>query len=610
VRSGSVRNSIRFGDFELDTRAGELRRAGVAVRLQDQPLQILIQLLAHPREVVTRDELRQALWSQDTFVDFEHALNKAVNKLRTAIGDSAESPQLIETLPRRGYRWIGPDVKPDPDITPTEPQASRKAWPLRGTLAGAGAVVLAATLAVWWWSLRPKPASSVAVLPFLNLTGSPGNDYLSDGLTEELIDTLAQQEHLSVVARTSSFSFKGKTADVREIGAKLHATAVVEGSVRQEGEELRVTAQLIRTSDGFHLWSKSYDLRVVRLLQVQQALAGAITSAVLPHLGAGMSKVPGCTADAYDLVLHAQHEQRTRAGFQRANSLYEQAISKDPQCSLALARLAYNKVNAAYRGMRPPPEARRAVFDLTERARRANDSSWEVHLALAQIKTFEWDWPAAAAAFQKAIALSPGAEPPHSGYGRFLARTGHTREAIEQYEIARRLDPLAETPEVLLAEAYFFARDYYAGLAVSRRAEGNFPHTYGPPIYTGLLEEQLGNHQAALDAIRKAIELSGDKPTPDFLGLLAHALASAGERAKAQEILDGLLTGEHSEYVPPMVLARIYAGLGESTKALDALEKGYQVGDPIMVWLKMDPRLDSLRGDPRFKVLMEKMHFN
>ncbi len=295
---------IPFGPFEADLSSQELKKHGVHLRLPRQSFQILKMLLEHPGDLVSREDLRQALWHSETFVDFEHGLNAAINRLREALGDSADHPKFIETLPRRGYRFIGP-VNGMPKAnhvpatsTPLRALLHRKDF----ALVTASIMVLMVVIGIWWRKSPPSPAPpvnslSIAVLPFVDLSPNHDQKYLSDGLAEEILNDLANVPGLKVVGRVSAFQFKGKNEDLRVIGKKLNAANILEGSVRREGSHIRVTAQLIRTDDGYHLWSQAYDRDVKDFIAIQEDIARAVTSGLQlklrAHEGPAVPQSPG-----------------------------------------------------------------------------------------------------------------------------------------------------------------------------------------------------------------------------------------------------------------------------------------------------------------------------
>ncbi len=403
----SSRAIVRFGAFELDENAGELRREGVKVRLQEQPLQILQILLQRPGEIVTREELRQNVWPSDTFVDFDHGINNAIKRLREALGDTAETPHYIETLPRRGYRFLH---------------------------------ALATTIA----------EASIAVLPFLSLSADPENEIFSDGMSEEIISALMQIKNLHVAARTSSFSFKGKHVDLRVIGEQLNVRTVLEGSVRKSGNRLRITAQLVNATDGYHLWSERYDREMKDVFAIQEEIAKSIAQRLEVTLDS--ERQPLFRAGTDNLEAFKFYTQGRSLFFQRGLRLLpaveylKKAVTLDSKYALAWAALAdaYNMVG--FYGLARPeacvPKAREAA----QRAIALDPSLAEAHTSLAMSHLFyDWDRSSAEREFLRSLELKPRNSLARSWYGLYYLQwvAGRFEEGLAQAKQAVQMDPLS-----------------------------------------------------------------------------------------------------------------------------------------------------------------------
>jgi TolB-like protein/DNA-binding winged helix-turn-helix (wHTH) protein len=457
-RTSSV---LRFGVFEVNLLDRELRKHGTHVRLRGQPFCILSMLLERPGETITRDEMRQRLWPADTFVDFEHSLNTAIKKLRAALGDSPENSRYIETVPRVGYRFIAPieelsplqkvssvalpaaETSPSPKEPRLEPQAHAMAeMPSRRMrlFIACGlallAVVAAATFA--WWRFHSRSGLtegrvSLAVLPFANLTGDAGQEYFSDGLTEEMIAQLghANPERLRVIARTSVMRFKGSSETLPQIGAELGVQYVLEGSVRRDSGRIRVTAKLVRVEDQTPVWSREYDRELAGLLtlqhevaqeiadEMQVTLSGETSTAAAPRSSASPNSY-----EAYDLYLQGRYfwNKRTKEGFQQAADYFQQAIARDPNYAPAYAGLAdtYGLMSTWYQG--PQEELMGKARAAALQALQLDDTLAEAHTSLALIaESYDYDWPTAEREFKRAIQLDPGYATAHQWYAEFLS---------------------------------------------------------------------------------------------------------------------------------------------------------------------------------------------
>ena len=460
---------VRFSTFEVNFQSGEVRQGGHRVAIQDQPLRVLSMLLEHPGQVVTREDLRQKLWSSDTFVDFDHGLNTAINKIREVFGDSPRVPRFIETLPRRGYRFIAPvetisDGTAEPlsaNVTGTKglqhgvgqsDQTGRKlSW--IGMVCAGFALVGTSTYLVHRRSQQETSAGtsfSIAVLPFTNLSGDAAQDYFSDGLTGELTSALSNVAGLRVVSRTSSLQFKNRAQDVRAIGAQLNVGKILEGTVRTTGDRLRITAELINVADGFHLWSETYDRRNADVFAIQEAIARAVLDALrmkLPAtLGRRVSLPPTQNLQAHNLYLMGRHlwDQRTPESVERSKEYFQQAIAIDPGYALAYAGLA--DCYGILAGMTPRPLKEMVSLSRTaaQKAIELDETLAEAHTALAGVKiSWEWDFPGAEYECRRAIELNANYATAHYWYAAYLTAMMRFDEANREIDRAIELDPLS-----------------------------------------------------------------------------------------------------------------------------------------------------------------------
>ena len=422
----------RFDDFELDVRSGELRKHGLRLRLRGQPLQVLAILLNRPGDVVTREEIRSQIWSADTFVDFEHSLHNAIARLRETLGDSAETPRYIETLPRHGYRFIAPvetEEAPEPShpAQSTLPRgvsvASSRSTP-RGLLVASVLAILAIAFAVWQAGTWTRPTSaaprlnSIAVLPLANLSGDPSEEFFADGLTDQLITDLAEVGSLRVISRTSVMRYKGTKEGLPEIARKLNVDAIVEGSVVRSGQRVRVTAQLLQASTDQHLWAETYDRDLGDVLKLQGEVADAIAQQVraqlTPKQQAQLRAAHPVNPAAYDAYLKGRlyfvNEFTKPDSLRKAQHYFQESVQQDPNFALAYAGLADAYVYLAFAGAMPRDQAYLSAKGALAKALALDDSIGEAHDTLGLLSSeFDWDWDTADREFSRAIALAPSA---------------------------------------------------------------------------------------------------------------------------------------------------------------------------------------------------------
>ncbi|MGA3040091.1 MAG: winged helix-turn-helix domain-containing protein [Bryobacteraceae bacterium] len=613
--------TIRFGVFELDLHTRELRKAGGKVRIQEQPLCVLVSLLERPGELVTRDELRQKVWQSDTFVDFDTALNKAITKLRDVLGDSAASPRFVETLPKRGYRFIAPVEKLAPERGAPGPAAPEAIPPDTGhgwaKLAGAALAVLLLLAGIAWlrWSRESAPARirSIAVLPLDNLSGDSNQEYFADGMTDELITDLAQIHTLRVISRTSVMQLKHTKKNLPQIAAELNVDAVVEGSVVRSGIHVRVTAQLLDARQDRHLWAASYERDMTDIIglqgQVAKAIADQVKVKLTPEEDARLAKRQPANPEAYDALLKGRFlwNKRNAAAAEKAIDYFREATGKDPGNAEAWAALAgcYASLGSDIGSIDPAkaaPEARAAVAKALE----LDPHLAEAHGTLAKIKLwYDWDWTGAEREFRRAIELNPNDSRNHMGYSQYLQVRKRFAEALEENRRAIDLAPLDILGSMHLAWLYFDAREADKTLAQSKRVLEMDPAFTGAYLFVARGYELQGKWPEAIAAYEQA----RDAYREPYLAGVAHAWAASGNGPQAEAALAKLREFSRQHYVRPLAFAGYYAALGDRDRAFEWLERGYRQRAPGLIELEVSYVWDNLRTDQRFHSLERRVGF-
>jgi TolB-like protein/DNA-binding winged helix-turn-helix (wHTH) protein/Tfp pilus assembly protein PilF len=634
-------NLVRFGAFELNLSTGELRKGGVRINLPDQPFQVLKTLLDRPGELVTRDDLRQRLWSAETFVDFEHGLNAAVRRLRDALGDSADVPRFIETLPRRGYRFIAPVVQPpsteEASSRPVEPTKSDALPPpavgvapavTRARVLGVVATIVLVAAAVLWAfgygsrpTLRgesggPSRRSMLAVLPFENLTGDPEQEYLADGMTEELIAQLGRMDpsRLGVIARTSAMQFKKTTKRADQIGSELGVGHLLEGSVRTTGSRIRVAVQLIETRHQTHVWAEQYerDLRDVLALQreVAEAIVPHITSslAIAPSNANADARRHSTIAEANEHYLRGRYywSKDTADGHAKAMEHFRKAIELDSSFALAHSGLADTYILLGSDGFMPMREAYPLARTAALKALALNDELGEAHNSMAAIDAdYYWDWVEADRHFKRAVDLNPSYETALSFYSFNLAYMGRIEEALALARRAQRLDPVSPGAQMNVGVILYFARRYDDAVVAIKETLDLAPD-FGPAYVTlGRIYVAKGMPARAVAELERALALMGRRP--DVLTPYAYALARAGRQREARTVLDELRETAKRQAPAPVRVALVHIALGETDRAFEWLEKAIEARDWQMGLLNVEPAFDPLRSDRRFAALVERV---
>ena len=631
--SATPRRILCFGSFEVDLASGELRRQGLKIGLQDQPFRLLALLLERAGEVVTREELRDKLWPADTFVDFDHSLNTAVRKLREALGDSAETPRYVETLARRGYRFVAPVAEPGPtaplahsadaDVASPSPRTTTRLPPSARRALVIAAVLSCAALVAHWVGGRPRPRTppgrrlTLAVLPFDNLSGDADQEYLSDGLTEEMITQLGRLEpdRLRVTARSSTWKYKHADRDIDRLRQDLRADYVLEGSLRRAGERVRVTAQLIQAVDQTHVWAETYerDLGDVLVLEseVARAVARAIALKLTPDAQARLASARSVRPESYQDYLRGRYffNRKTEVALKQALGYFQRAIAADPGYAPAYTGLAdcYWSLGAsATVGGLPPrqtmPDAKAAALKALE----IDGTLAEAHSSLAMVHLlYDWDLAASEKEFRRALELDPEYTTAHHWYSHCLIALGRTEESLAESKRALELEPLNLVVGTHLGWHYLYARQYDQAIEQFRKTLELDPAFPQAQRYAAWAYLQKGMRQEAIASLRAALGRLGRNPEVE--GELGHALGVAGRRAEALAMLEGLRQLSSTRYVSPYSVALVHAGLGDRDQALAWLEKAYVERSDYMPYLNREPMLDGLRSDPRFAALVRRV---
>lgn len=638
---------IRFGVFEADLRAGELRRNGAKVRLQDLPFRALTLLLSRPGEVISRQEFREALWPPDVFVDFEQGISSAVMRLRDALRDSAENPIFIETIERRGYRWIGPTQNqtlqplshgtpevvtdlpsislPDtagnnhnhvevadaqfsetrkPEFTASYqieltsrgklPSHALGSWLVLGVIAS-----VSVTGFFLWGRQRPDPISSIAILPFDNLSAPAFDDAFSDGLTDEVASSISQLPGVHVAGRRSAYVFKGKHDDLRDIGARLNVEAVVEGSVQHLGDRTHVTVQMSRTRDGFTVWSQTYDGTTADWFQIESQIANSISRnlarQVMPETGPHAAPNP----EAHALYLEARYlwNQRNYPGLLKSVDLLHQATTLDPNYALAWAGLADSLIAIGDVEEVDPAAYLPRARDSALRALQLDSSLAEAHAALGMIAChYDYDWPAAEREYKKALELNTSYPSAHQYYALGLMAHGRFAEAETQLNIARQLDPLALVVDVDTALLRKYQHDYDGVIATAESVVQRDPNSvYGHAMLT------TGYYCA-----KRWDDWRADETRFPQDDAVTRALANGREDQELQE-LDKSIARAKAGLVRPSYVVRAANRMRKRALALEWLEKSFAHHDYWELFINVDPEFDWLHSEPRFQALVHNL---
>jgi TolB-like protein/DNA-binding winged helix-turn-helix (wHTH) protein/Tfp pilus assembly protein PilF len=620
----------RFGAFDVDLRSGQLHKHRIRLKLQDQPFQVLALLLEHPGELVTREEFRQKLWPADTFVDFDTGLNSAIKKLRDVLGDSADEPRYIQTLPRRGYRFLATvqRVLQAEPVQLTDPSSvSRRGltWnPVRlaalGLAALAASVMLAGALGfdfrqVFRRSLAEPNGTrirSIVVLPLENLSRDPDQEYFADGMTDALITDLAKVSSLRVISRTSAMRYRATKKSLSEIAREVGVDAVVEGTVMRAGDRVRISAQLIEATTDHHLWAGSYerDLRDVLSLQdqVTRAIVSEVRAKLTPQEHARLATARPANPRAYEAYLRGRYLQtkRTAEDMRKALAYFQHALAIDPSYAPAYVGImeCYAIGRASYLGL----SLKEGVSKTKEAAQRVvelDDTTAAAHYALAMVKLDEWDFPGAEKEFEQALELNPGDAQVRQHYGQYLSGMGRHADSIREMQHALALDPLSPLLTADLGWTYYYARQYDPAVKQGRKAlemEADFDYVRSLLAWSywrqGLVQEALGfgwpfrasRGMTGGTRAKEVHEQAGVRAMLRWMVNVAKQRRAGGEPA----------TGS--------MIAGLYVELGDKEQAFAWLEKAYEEHVVWLPWDTADPQFDPLRSDPRFQSLRRRLN--
>ena len=642
---------LHFGVFEVDLKACEIRKHGVRLKLSEQPFQVLAVLLESPGEIVTRDDMRSRLWPGDTFVDFDHGLNNAVMRLREVLGDSSENPRFVETIPRRGYRFIAPvagqfppgkldsQIRNGPVPVPveepgrTEPllddvrsEAAGGRWEPAARFVVVGTAILLACIigAIALYLYRRAAAGeillphnkSLVVLPLENLSGDKDQEYFADGMTDDLIANLAKIHSLRVISRSTAMTYKGRHKPLSQIASELNVDAVVEGTVLRVGDRVRITAELVQVSTDRHLWADTYESQMGDILALQNRVSSAIVNEIrinlTPEDQKRLAKNPAVAPEAYENYLKGRYywNKRSDENLTRAIGYFEDATHQAPNYSLAYAGLAdcYAIISAEIFGTMSAEQAAPKAKAAALRALELDPTLAEAETSLATVSfNYDWNWSAAAAGFAKAIRDNPSYATAYQRYSLYLMAMGRPDDSVEQINKARELDPLSISINFSLGWRFYMARQYDRAIQQLRDTLEMDPSYELPHLVLGLSYAKKGDFGLAIPELRKAVELSHG--TPLMTSALANAYARSGNMTEAQRLLAELSSESKKQYVSPYYFAVVYVGLGKPEEAIDWLEKAFLDRSNGLVFLKAEPGLDDLRSNPRFVALQQKLSF-
>lgn len=621
---------LRFGDYEFDSQSEQLLRRGRPVKLQPQPLRVLQALLEHPFEIVSRECLRERIWGNSTFVEFDQGLNYCIRQIRVALRDAASQPVYIETLPKQGYRFIAPVTAAPNAVEPSIPSAPEPSRPSglidavghqpRGTNQRGVIVICVVAVALLAGGFllyhgraqtaAPPVIRSLAVLPLKNLSEDPNQEYISDGMTEELIGRLAGIHGLRVISRTSSMRLKGTKLLAPDIAKMLHVDALVEGSVMLEGGRIRVHAQLIRGTTDEHFWSETYDREMGDVLALESEVAQAIAERVQVTLtGQEHSRLVTArhvSPEVYESYLRGQFGARnTRAELEENVTHFEEAIRKDPTFAPAYVGLAntYVELSTIFVGA-SPDEMRPKVLRAAQKALALDPELAEAHALLADVYRKRWHWTEAETEYKRALQLKPSDAAALLGYATWLLCEGHIEEALAWAQRARELDPLGTT-DVDIAWILFLSRRYDETIRELQSVLAVHPDSAFANWFMGFALIAKGHPEEALPELEKIASLM--HRSPGSLELLATAYGYAGRRTEALRVINELKQRREKSYVPAGAFINPYLALRDYNEAFSWFDRAYAEQSNILQFLKVHPFFDPIRGDPRFQDLLRRV---
>jgi len=566
--------AVRFGPFELDIRAGHLRKGKAHLRLRPQPFKLLSLLVSRAGQLVTREEIQSQLWDKDTFVDFEQGLNVCIRQIRTALNDTPSAPRFVETVPRRGYRFIAHAIQ----------------------------------------SSHPAPINSLAVLPFENSGGDPDLEYLCQGIAESLLNTLSDLQRLRVIPRQTAFRFRS-TAELAKMASELDIRAAVSGRVISLGDSINVQAELVDFETHSQLWGGQFSRKLSNILELQEEISREICQQLRVRLSrresTRMRKRSTQNSVAFQLYLKVRYcsEKRTREDLQKAIDYFHRSVQDDPDYALAYAGLAdsFTLLGSGTYGAMPSRSARVKATEMALKALELDATLAEAHTSLAFVKfRFDWAWQEAEREFRRALDLNPRYVRAHHWYALFLAAMGRHGEAIEEIRKAQKLDLLVLIVSVAEGRILHFARRFDEAIGQFRKTIELDPNFIPAHCDLGASMEQKGMLRQALAEFETCVRLSQGGPL--YLTSVAEAHARLGNRDEALKILSELQSSGE-KYVSPSSIGFIYASLGDIDESFSWNERAFQERDASLVWLRVAPESDSVRSDARFANLLHRMNF-
>jgi len=642
--TSTQRRIARFGIYEADLDDRRLTKSGFRIRLQEQPFQILSLLLEKQGSVVTRDELKEKLWASDTFVAFDDGLNTAIKKLRTALNDSADNPRFVETVPRIGYRFIAPvtiaeethraaapleaepfsssragSVIETPEAHPPAVSSGvRLATPRRSAAfrwAAAIAVLFFVTVVTFRVGTKPNSAAvqpgefqAIAVLPLQNMSTDPAQEFIADGMTDEIITDLAKLAGPKVISRTSAMQYKGTHKSIPEIARELNVGAIVEGSVERSGDRMWVRVQLIQASTDHHLWAEEYDRQLSDVLRLEADVAQDIAQQIQLHLTQrqqhDLASSRPLNPQAFQDYLQGRQywAMRTNESLNKAVEYYNKAIQEDPGEARSYAGLAHCYIVLPMLTQAGMTESAQKASEAAQKALSLDDSLPEAHLAIAEIEFYQdWNFPGAEKEFRRTLELNPNYATGHQWYGEFLSVLGRPDEAINEVEAALALDPLAAVVHHQAGQTFQQARQYDRAIQEYRQALKLNPDFYVSYEALYWAYRRQGKFEAAIQAMQGASPYwRPEQGMSSQIGRLSAAYAQGGKEGFLRQSIEMHKRFRDGDYY----LARDYADLGDRESALQQLELSFKKGNQIVLWMRIDGELDPLRSDPRFQNLL------
>jgi TolB-like protein/DNA-binding winged helix-turn-helix (wHTH) protein/Tfp pilus assembly protein PilF len=621
----------RFGPFQLDEEARLLASDGEPVALPGKVFDTLIMLVRNHGRVLEKEQLLAAIWPGA--VVEEANLTQSVSTLRKALGDSAKDRRFIATIARRGYSFVAPVIEDSrQDLGSTLEQSATNGTELvapampRPSVANAGSrrtpvrygwliVALAVAILAIGFGLRlklwrfgvPSRVGSLAVLPFQNLSNDPEQEFFAEGMTEQLITSLSKIRALRVISKTSAMQYRGKHKIAPEVARQLGVEAIVEGSVKRLGSKVRITVQLIDARADQYLWAESYSRDVSEVLDIEGEVARAIanqihvrvTSAEREQLATRRTADP----EVNDLVLRGRYyaDKFTEASLNKAIGYLEQAIARDPNYAPAHSGLAYVYLCRAMSETRPREVMPKLKLE-AERALQLDETMAEAHVSLSYgLLFYDWDWPQAEIHLRRALQLNASAADAHLVYAGYLNALGRSRKALAEVRLAEALDPLSLPVQQMLLFSMLGARRYNEVIAQVHRVLEREPNFAAGYLMAALAYTEKGQMDRAIEAVEKAGQMESNIASHT---IAAHVYAAKGDRGKAERLLKELTVQSKQGYVCAYELAHAYVKLGDKQQAYEWLEKGKQDRADCMVWLLVEPWMDPLRGDRRYRELI------